>query len=124
MIRAPKCDRPVLPEGPPPAERVWEPVIPDYILSRLQQIPNNTLVHVPVAFRERLCKILTKSNLALVGGAVTVKAVDGALVCDWIMKWNEWDELQNSLELNMIFEKFTAILKKAAGKGKGKAKTL
>ena len=69
LVRAPKNDR-----GSMPAESIsdepvrWIPSLPENLVERLQRIPCNTIVHVPVAFRDRLSRILTRCNMSMVAG--------------------------------------------------------
>ena len=52
------------------APGIWTPLLPDGLIGRLRLISSNTLVHVPVAFRDRLSRIMTKSNGHIVSGDV------------------------------------------------------
>ena len=50
------------------------PSLPENLLERLMKIPRNTIVHIPIAFRDKLSRILTKSNASIVSGDVTGNA--------------------------------------------------
>ena len=71
LVRAPKIERESnFVEVSQDAPGIWTPLLPDGLIERLRLISSNTLIHVPVAFRDRLSRIITKSNGHIVSGDV------------------------------------------------------
>ena len=67
VVRAPKSERESIPvESTSDGPSTWVPNVPENLVERLQRIPCNTIVHVPVAFRDRLSRILTRCNTSMV----------------------------------------------------------
>ena len=71
VVRAPRNERDsVVRESVPDSPAVWVPIVPEHLIERLRPVSSNTLIHVPVAFRDRLSRIITKSNNSMVGEGV------------------------------------------------------
>ena len=76
VVRAPRCERNlVVPESSPDSPAVWAPMLPLDFDTRLRALSANTLTHIPVAFRERVARIMTKRNNNIIAGAT-----DGNLI--------------------------------------------
>ena len=72
LVRAPRTNRENEPVDDPPRDSIaWVPILPAELLERLRPISSNTLIHIPIAFRDRLSRNMTNANASIASGDIT-----------------------------------------------------